>query len=143
MPVNGFTVGRDVTLTVIDGSGSPLPLGLITNFTSKQETTEQKVKGLDGITRPVKFYDGWSGSFDIERQDSTVDNYFAGLEEDYYAGISEKPSSITETITEVDGSVSQYKYQGVLLKLDDAGGKSGDKTVAQKLSFYASRRIKM
>lgn len=143
MPINGFTVGRDVTLTVIDGSGSPLSLGLITNFTSKQETSEQDVLGIDGIVRPVKFYKGWSGSFDVERQDSTVDDYFAGLEDSYYSGNSEKPSTITETITEVDGSISQYKYQGVLLKLDDAGPKSGDKTVAQKISFRCSRRIKM
>lgn len=139
MPINGFTVGRDVTLTVTTDSG-PLDLNLITNFRSKPEQTEQKTKGIDGVTRHVRFPDGWSGSFDISRTDSTVDDYFAQLEANYYAGINEQPGTITETITEVSGAVSQYRYTGVLLKLDDAGEFAGDKVVTQKLSFVASRR---
>jgi hypothetical protein len=101
------------------------------------------VKGLDGISRPVRFFDGWTGGFDLERQDSTVDDYFAQLEANYYAGLNEAPVSITETITEVSGAVTQYRYLGVLLKLDDAGDKAGDSTIKQKLSFMASRRVKV
>ncbi|PKN07937.1 MAG: hypothetical protein CVU24_17990 [Betaproteobacteria bacterium HGW-Betaproteobacteria-18] len=139
MPVNGFTVGRDVTLTIITSSG-PLNLSLITSFKSKQDTSEQKVKGLDGITRHARFYDGWSGSFSLDRMNSNVDDYFAQLEDNYFMGINELPCTITETIQEVDGSVSQYRYTNVLLKLDDAGDYSGDKTVKQSISFVASRR---
>ena len=142
MPQNGFTVGRDVSLDIIGPSG-PLRFNLITKFTSKQEVKDQKIKGLDGITRPVRFFDGWSGGFELERQDSTVDDYFCQLEDNYYAGLNEASVTITETITEVSGAVSQYRYVGVLLKLDDAGDKSGDATVKQKLSFISSRRLKV
>lgn len=142
MPVNGFSVGRDVTLTIISPSG-PLNFSLITNFHSKPEQTEKKVKGIDGITRHVRFPDGWSGGFDIEREDSTVDDYFADLEANYYAGLNELPCSITETIAEASGAVSQYRYVNVLLKLDDAGAWSGDETVKQKISFVASQRQKV
>lgn len=142
MPVNNFTVGRDCTLTVVTASG-PLNLNLITGFQSSPEMAEVKVKGLDGITRHARFFDGWRGSFDIERQDSTVDDYFAQLEANYYAGINEQPATLTETITETSGQVSQYRYLQVLLKLDDAGAKRGDQTVKQRLSFVASRRVKI
>lgn len=142
MPVNGFSVGRDVSLDITGPSG-PLRFNLITKFSSKQSTKENAVKGLDGITRPVRFFDGWTGSLDIERQDATIDDYFSQLEANYYAGINEASVTITETITEVSGAVTQYRYMGVLLKLDDAGDWSGDATVKQKLSFVASRRVKV
>lgn len=142
MPLNGFTVGRDVSLDIVGPSG-PIRFNLVTNFRSKQETSDQPVKGMDGITRPVRFFNGWTGGFDLERQDSAVDDYFAQLEANYYAGMNEGSVTITETITEVSGAVSQYRYVGVLLKLDDAGEKKGDATVKQKLGFFASRRLKV
>lgn len=142
MPVNNFSVGRDISLD-ITGPQGPLRFNLITSFNSKQASKEQVVKGLDGITRPVRFFDGWTGGFDIERQDSTVDDYFSQLEANYYAGLNEASVSITETVTEVSGAVTQYRYTGVLLKLDDAGSWAGDATVKMKLSFVASRRFKV
>lgn len=142
MPVNSFSVGRDVTLDIIGPQG-PLRFNLITGFHSKPDITDAKVKGLDGITRHVRFPDGWSGGFSVERQDSTVDDYFAQLEANFYAGLNEQPCTITETITEANGSVTQYRYQQVLLKLDDAGSWEGDKTVKQSISFMAARRVKV
>jgi hypothetical protein len=142
MPLNGFSVGRDISLDIIGPSG-PLRFNLITGFNSKPDITDQKIKGLDGITRHVRFPDGWSGSFDIARADSTIDDYFAQLEANYYAGLNEQPITITETITEVSGAVTQYRYLQVLLKLDDAGQWQGDQAVKQKLSFVAARRVKV
>lgn len=142
MPQNGFTVGRDVSLDIIGPTG-PLRLSLITAFSSKPDINDQRIKGLDGITRHVRFPDGWSGSFSIERQDSTLDDYWAQMEANYYAGLSEQPMTITETITEVSGAVSQYRYLQVLLRLDDAGNYSGDATVKQQVSFVAARRVKV
>ena len=142
MPVNSFTVGRDVALTIVTPSG-PLNLALITSFQAAPSYADVKVKGIDGITRHARFHDGWGGSLMIERQDSTVDDYFAQLEANYYAGVNEQPATITETITEASGAVSQYRYLQVLLKLDDAGTFAGDSTVKQKLSFVAARRVKV
>lgn len=139
MPQNGFNVGRDVGLTIVTGSG-PLTLNLITGFQSKQETTETNIKGIDGATRFVRFINGWTGGFTLERQDATLDRYFAQIEANFYAGINETPVTLTETITEVDGSVSQFRYLGVLLKYDDAGEYRGDATVKQTMSFVATMR---
>lgn len=142
MPINGFSVGRDITLTIVTANG-PLNLNLITGFQSSPETAETKVKGLDGVTRHVRFWDGWRGSFNVERADSKVDDYFALLESNYYAGVSEQPATITETVTEVSGAVTQWRFLNVLLKLDDAGAWAGDQTVKQKLSFVSSQRLKI
>lgn len=142
MPLNGFSVGRDVSLDIVTPQG-PLRFSLVTKFMSKMDITDKKIKGLDGITRHVRFPDGWTGSFEIERQDATADDYFSQIEDAYYQGLNEIPCSITETITEVNGSVTQYRYVQVLLKYEDAGEWSGDNTIKQKISFVAARRLKV
>jgi hypothetical protein len=141
MPINNFSVGRDVSL-VIQTPGGPLISSLVTHFSSKADMTEIKVKGLDGITRHVRFFDGWSGKFEYERQDSVLDDYFAQLEANYYLGVPEQPCMIQETIQNPNGSIVQYVYPGVLLKYDNAGSWEGDKTVKLDISWVAIRRLK-
>ena len=142
MAINGFSVGRDVTLNIQTPNG-PLVSQLVTNFDSRPEMPDTRIKGLDGITRHVRFFDGWNGKFEFERMDGSLDTYFATLESNYYAGQNEIACSLTETISEPDGSTSQYYYTGVLLKLDDAGSWAGDRTVKMSVSFVASRRLKI
>lgn len=142
MPQNGYSVGRDISLNVMASSG-PLVINRITGFDSKQETSQSKVKRLDGINDPLRFFEGWSGSFSIERADSVVEDYFIQLEENYYAGLNEQPATILETITNPDGSTSQYRYERVILSLDDAGNWKGDATVPIKVSFNAARKRKV
>ena len=142
MALNGYSIGRDIALDIIGPQG-PLRFNQIISFMSKPDTTDQKIKGLDGITRHLRFPDGWSGSFEIERQDSTVDDYFTQVEANYYAGLNEIPVTITETIIEVNGSVSQYRYLQVILVLEDAGMYKGDASVHQKVRFMSARRVKV
>ena len=139
MPQNGYSVGRDISLNVMTPSGQ-LVINRITGFDCKQETSKTKVKRLDGINDSLRFFEGWSGSFSVERADSIVEDYFVQLEENYYAGINEQPATILETITNPDGSTSQYRYERVILSLDDAGNWQGDATVKIKVSFEAARK---
>lgn len=142
MPISNYSVGRDYTLVIQTSNGTLQP-NKITEFKSKQDVTDVRVKRLDGITDHVRFFDGWSGGFSIERQDATLDNYFAQLEAGYYAGINEQAAQIYETIQEANGAISQFRYDGVLMTLDDAGTRAGDATIKQSISFVASRRIKV
>jgi hypothetical protein len=142
MPVNGFSVGRDVTVDVIGPTG-PVKFTLITQFSSKPVITENKIMGLDGICRYQLLPDAWEGSMELERADNKLDDYFADIEKQYYAGQNLSPGTITETITEPGGGISQYRYEQVQLKLEDAGEWAGDKSVKQKIMFYASRRKKV
>ncbi|WP_045736803.1 hypothetical protein [Xanthomonas sp. MUS 060] len=141
MSQNGYSVGRDITVVIILPDGSTLNMGKVTSFKSKQDTTDTKIKGIDGIVDHLRFYEGWSGSFDSDRRGPELDQHFARLEANYFAGADEPPSAMQTTIVEPNGQVSQYRYERVLLKYDDAGDWSGDKPVHQKISFVASRRI--
>lgn len=142
MPMQGYSVGRDVTLVLQTPTG-PLSIPKITNFTRKQDATVERVKRIDGITDNLRFFDGWSGSLRAKRNGPDVDRYFAQLEANYYAGLNEIPAQIYETIAEPNGAISQFRYDGVMLTLDNAGDVSGDASIELSLNFTASRRIQV
>ncbi len=142
MPINGLSVGRDISLDIITPQG-PLRLNKITKFTSKPEMVDEKIKPINAAPIHLRFPDGWSGSLEIERDSDTLDRYFAQIEDNYFVGLSETACTITETIIEPRDAISQYRYEGVLLKLEDAGEWEDAKSVKQKVSFVASRRKKV
>lgn len=140
MPVNNFSTGRDVTLVVSTPTG-PMDLTGITNFTKKQMNTKLKSKGLDGIPRHGTIPDGWGGSLRFDRLSPNLDRFFALQEAGYYAGQNLQSGTILETISEADGSLSQYRYVGVVVTFDDAGDASADKKVEQTVSWEAETRL--
>lgn len=139
MPVNSYSTGRDLILSIVAG-GTRLQFQGLTSFRSKQDTIESVVTKIDGVNDHQRFFKGWSGSFMFERQSGLIDKYFNQLEANYYVGITENPVYIQEIVSENGGGFSKYLYEKVLLKLDDAGEWAGDKTVKQSISFIASRR---
>lgn len=139
MPQNGYSVGRDVTL-VLQTSTGPLSIPKITNFTRKQDATVERVKRIDGITETLRFFDGWSGSLQAKRNGPEIDRYFGTLEDNYYSGLTEVPAQIFETVQEPNGAISQFRYDGVMLTLENAGDVVGDASIALSLSFTATRR---
>jgi len=143
MPVNNFNVGRDVTLQIVGYDGTIQNFTLQTSFDGKQETHQIKVLGMDGTVRFLELPAGWTGSMAFDRQDSSLDVYFANLESGYYSGVNAQAATITETIAEVDGSTTQWRYTGVVFRLDDAGSWKGDSQVNMKMSWSASRRLKV
>ncbi len=141
MPFNGYNTGKDVSIQLFGNSGVITSFSMRTRFTSKQMTQRIRIRRFDAGIDYLELPDGWEGGFDYTRQTPELDNYFAQLEADYYNGVDIQPAQITETIQEVGGVISQYRYTGVMFKLDDAGDKVGDDVVKQKLSFVASRRL--
>ena len=141
MSVQGYSTGRDNSLVLILPNGATLPLGKVISWNAKQETTDQKIKGMDGRTDHLRFYDGWSFSFKLERRSAVIDQYFAASEASFYAGEEDASATLQQTITEPNGTVSQYRFERVLLKYDDAGDWAGDKSVSQSVSGMAARRI--
>lgn len=143
MPINGYTVGRDVVLRVVKSDGTVLAIPGLTNFRKNPDMSDQKVMKIDGNVDHLVFPGGWSGSFELDRTDATIDDFVVDFEAAYYAGQNILPGTISETITEANGSVSQYKYLRVMLKPTDMGNVSGDAPVRQSLAFMASRRVKV
>lgn len=139
MPINGFTVGKDVTVTIVT-AGGVVQFRNFTQFESRQMTKDTSSHGMDGVVRWLYIPGGWEGSMMYDRMDGTLDNFFAQLEENYYNGQPINAITIDEVITEVDGSVNAFQYIGAQMKLQNAGRKRGDDKVEQEVSWSASKR---
>lgn len=143
MPVNGYTVGRDVVVDIIGPSG-PIRFKVRTGFTAKPMYSSRKVERSDGVIDPLEMPAGWEVELDYERADASVDDYFAEQEAAFHRGENLRPSSITETISEPNGQVSQYRYLNVALRCTDMGQRgAGTDTVKMKISGVAARRVKV
>lgn len=140
MPINGISVGRDVTLTFTDSTGAVITLPRLKNFSSKQKTSNRESASLDGINRHVNIPMGWEGSFEFERTGPELDNYINSQESLYYAGKNVSTATITETITEADGSVNQWQYIGCVFTYESAGDWKAEEYITQKLAFSAQER---
>lgn len=144
MPINGQSIGKDVSIDIVTARGNfVIPASAITSFEMSPDTTSEKRKGLDGVARFALHPDGWKGTMEIDRFNSDVEDYWAQFEADYYAGINTSTATALETITEADGSTSQYRYTGLVIQLDTLGSRSADKVITSKVSLMASRRIKV
>ncbi len=142
MPLNGYSMGKDVSIDINTPNG-PLRLPKVTKFTAEPVLGNISVTPLNGPTEEAQFPKSWKGTISLERTDSTADDYQAQWEDDYFNGVTRPPSTITETIQEVNGSQSTYRYTSVQLQLMKAGDKSGDKTIEQEFSWTAQRRRKV
>lgn len=140
---NDFSLGKDVTLQITTPTGAlPLPV-TVTSFEARPQTNKIRRTGLDGVNRGANIPNGWEGSIKLDRHDSTIDDFFAAAEAGFYNGQNSYTASITETISEISGATSQYRYTGVVLNLDEAGEKAGDKEVNMTIGFFASKRLKV
>jgi hypothetical protein len=139
MSVTTFSVGRDTQLVVIGPTGR-VDLTYVTSFESRQLTQAVRVDRLDGTRMGAELPKGWEGSFEIERGSSTVDDFIAATEQQYFGGGSAGTGTMYQYITETDGSISTYQYDSVTFRLANAGIWKGDSSVKQKLEYFAVRR---
>lgn len=143
MPVNNMSIGKDVGVVINTTTGVlNIPAAAITSFSSQPVTEQESRIGFDGVSRYLVVPTGWKGSFDVDRMSSAVEDWWASYESAYFAGQTTQPGTITETITNPDGSITQYRYTGVMFDLQDLGTREPTKVIKQKLSFMASRRVK-
>ena len=134
-----FSVGRDTQLVVIGPSGR-VDLTYVTAFESRQLTQSVRVDRLDGTPMGTELPKGWEGNFELERGSSTVEDFIATAEQQYFNGNNVVASTMYQYITETDGSTSTYQYDNVTFRLTSAGLWKGDTSVKQRLEFFAVRR---
>lgn len=139
LAISVFSTGRDTQLVVIGALGR-IDLSHVTGFESRQTTQSIRVNRLDGNQIGLELPKGWEGSFDLERGDSTVEDFVAVAEQDYFDGKSTSSNAMYQYITESDGSISTFQYDSVVFKLSNAGQWRGESAVKQKLEFFSSRR---
>jgi hypothetical protein len=141
-PVNDFNVGSDTTISIIN-SGTIMKSSILTSFEARQITASLKSTAIDGVNRYDEIEQGWEGTLDFDRADSILDDFFAAKEVARYAGNTLPTISITETTTNVDGTVVKYRYPRCALKFDTIGARKGDSKVEERVSWKSGRRIKV
>ena len=139
MSLTMFSVGRDTQLVVIGPAGR-VDLTHVTSFESHQITHSVRVDRLDGTHMGTELPKGWEGSFELERGSSSVDDFVAAAEQQYFNGNSITAGTMYQYVTETDGSSSTYQFDNVAFRLSNAGIWKGDSSVRQKLEFFAVRR---
>jgi hypothetical protein len=122
------------------GPAGRVDLTHVTGFESRQLTHPLRVDRLDGTQMAIELPKGWEGSFNIERGTSSVDDFIAAAESQFYATGQVPAGTLYQYVTETDGSTSTYQFDGVVFKLASAGEWKGDASVKQKLEFFAIRR---
>ncbi len=142
MSINGYTTGNDVEVDLNTQNGL-ISIPKIISFSAKPKYSESDITAMNGGTDTLLIPMNWSGTVEAEKQDDTLDAFFAAIEANYFNGVSITPGTITETINNPDGSVSVYRYQNVQFKFTDPGKKEGNKTVRQTMDWTAKRRIKV
>lgn len=139
MSLTAFSIGKDTQLVVMGPSGR-VDLSHVTAFESRQLTQSVRVNRIDGTQLGAELPRGWEGSFEVERGNSVLDDFISVSEQQHYDGRMVVPSTMYQYVTETDGSVSTYQYDGAVFRLANAGIWKGDAAVKQKLEFYAARR---
>jgi hypothetical protein len=134
-----FSIGRDTQIVVMGPTGR-VDLSHVTGFESRQITSPVRVSRIDGTQLATELPKGWEGSFEVERGSSALDDLISTIEQNFYSGGSVAPGTMYQYITEADGSVSTYQFDGIVFKLTSAGVWKGDSSVKQKLEFYATRK---
>ncbi len=142
MPVNSYSIGKDISYSVVTPTGT-LTLNGKTDYSVKPVFTDLKHKGLDGITSHGVIPDGWQIDMKFDRTDPNVDIYFAQREADYFNGVNQQGGTIFESIVEKDGSITSFRYTNVILKYDSAGDWKGDSLIPISVSAMCSRRYQV
>ncbi len=137
--VNSFSVGKDISVTVV-ANGATLSIAGKTAAEFKPMYSERVSHGLDGIVRFMPIPAGWEGTIEFDRKDSGVETFFATVESGYYSGAGISAGTVTQTITNPDGSISSFLYSGAMFTLREAGNWKGDDKVTMRIDMKASTR---
>jgi hypothetical protein len=140
---NSFNIGRDgYQLTIIDPLFGQVTINGVTSFDAQAGVIKLKSVTIDGNIRHRTIFDGHSGKFELDREDASFDNYFAAQEANYFANLPPSIVVITQTITELDGSQTQFQYPQVALYPTQLGAWKGQDKVVQAFDWESGRRIK-
>lgn len=135
-----FSTGNDIRLVLIFPVFGRVELKHITGFHARQVVKKLRVNRLNNTPLGADIPGGWEGSFELDRGDSTADDFAATLEGMYWANQRLPRGQIYQYISEPTGAQSTWLYKDATLNLTDAGNWQQEATVRQSLDFFAGRR---
>lgn len=141
MPIAGYSVGRDITVSIV-WNGQNYPLTQIASFDARQVTKEVSADDLTtGLEHQVNIPKRWEGSLRYERTGGAVDRFIAAYEQAYYQGQNVLNATMAVRIAEPSGGVQKWKFLGVTFVMDEAGKFDLQDIVRQTLRFRARERV--
>lgn len=142
MPVNGYTVGRDVTVNMVgpDGVNIILSPEQITNFTAKPLKREDWSRPLNSPPQPLYMPDGWKITIACDRKDASLDSYQSDVEQAYWSGQNMLAGTILQTVIEANGTTTQYRFDSVQFWIEEPGNYVADGKVNQHIEASAATR---
>ena len=144
MPAAGYSVGRDTKLVFVDeASGDVITWSILSTADFKPDFKQLQWKAIDGTNSFAEIPQGWTGTFTVDRAAPDLMDYAVGIENDYFLGNPTATIYLQQTITNPDGTTSQYRFVNGAVKLVDAGKWSGDDKVTQTVSARFSRCLKV
>lgn len=144
MAAAGYSVGRDLTMVVVNQvTGAAVKWATLCKADFRQMTKQLEWKPLNGNIAFADLPGGWEVNLELDRSDGSVQDYFVLDENNYLSGGTTTTFYLQETITNPDGSVSQYRYINGAMKLSNAGSFAMDDKVSLKVDARFGRCMKV
>jgi hypothetical protein len=139
---SGFNIGSDTVISFLVG-GAVQAWQIGTSFEERQVTEKVTSSAITGTTRVRDVEMSWEGTFEYDRSDSVIEDFFAAKEVARYSGGIVPDVQIATTTTNVDQSISRYQHVGVTMTLETTGPKTGAAVQKGRVSYRSSRRLKI
>ena len=142
---NGYNIGQDNSVIVIDSIQGRQNWSIVTDFDDKEVTKTTKITPMSsGPALQDEIPEMWEGSFSVDRASSGVDDFFAARAATFYATGQLSNATLYRTITAVGtNNKSVWQYGKVSFKLADGGKWAGGEVVKQKINFAASTKVRV
>jgi hypothetical protein len=142
MTTYSWTVGENFSVMVdLRGTGNLVPLPLETGFDITENISSTTVDPLQGPVSTEISFKNWSGKIMAVRTDTTYDDYRDAIQSAKAAGVKVAKGSIHYSISENDGSTTDYLLSNVVFVLGQTAASSG-KVVTETISWTAEARTK-
>ena len=144
MAVNGMSVGRDFSFVIYNpATGTIVDLGDVQSVKVTPMFHDVRSSPYNGQPKFGVIPDGYRLSFSITRTGGELENFQLAMNKRFNDGLSIAAAFINETVTNPDGTVNEYQYVGVSLKVSDIGDISREKTVTMAVEAMASDKVQL
>ncbi len=144
MPINGFNVGVDYSISYYDGTtGTIVPFGDIQDVKLTALKHDVKDMPYNAVPRYGYIPDGFHVTFTIVRTGAALELIYTNFSTSFNAGQVIQPGYLNKSINNPDGSVSRFQYTNFVIFPTDLGDISREKIITQRLEGMASDMIRI
>jgi hypothetical protein len=139
MPINGFNVGTDYSISYFSGAtGGLQDFGDIQDVKLTALKHDLKNMPYNAVPRYGYVPDGFHITFTIVRTGEALEALFVNFSTQFNNGQVIKPGFLNKSINNPDGSVSRFQYTNFVIFPVDLGDVTRERIITQRLEGMAS-----